>query len=183
VSGGGSRGTYEETASPSGLPTLRFGPGIQQYTVTDIGAVGFSGISEATLFVVFGLNNDTTAWGIFDTLSASGPFWRWDGDGHGYFGVFRANRLAAQPTNQPTDGWHYHTVRSGPANGYDYRRNGSLDIDTTTDWSFPGNARIGYENVANQLDGWISEVRIYARELTDAEVTETEDGLRAKWGV
>jgi hypothetical protein len=37
--------------------------------------------------------------------------------------------------------------------------------------------------VANQLDGWISEVRIYARELTDAEVTETEDGLRAKWGV
>ena len=182
TSGGGSRAAYRETHAPSGLPALYFGPTIQQYDVTDIGAVGFSGISEGTLFVVFGLNSDNQ-WGIFDTMSASGPFWSWGGDGNGYFGVFRAGRIAGQPPNQPTTGWHQHTVRSGPANGYDIRRNGSLDLDTTTDWSFPANARIGYENVANQLDGWISEIRLYARELTDAEVTETEQGLVSKWGV
>jgi len=181
--GAGSKPDYKINIL-NGLPVVRWPDNTtRQLVVTDM-ADAFSGISEGTLFVVFAPNNDEL-YGVVEFTSAVGPFWRFS-NGDGYFGVFRANRVNNVPAGQPTTGWHYHTIRSGPVNLYDIRRDGSLDYDGIPrgTWGISTNLRVGMENVANQLCGDIAEIILYARELDDDEVATVEANIpQAKWGL
>lgn len=177
-----------KTAIQNGLPIVRFDGLNDVLTITGLNTASFSGITEGTLFAVFNPRLETPTgaaqYGIVEFNGASDGFWRFAGDGNGYFAVFRAARLSGQPSAQPFgDAWHYHTVRSGPINGYDIRRNGSLDVDTTTNWGISANAKIGAENIDNWLKGDIAEIAIYARELTDLEVSTVENYLVSKWNL
>lgn len=170
-----------KVAIQNGLAVVRFDGVNDLLRVTDLDDA-FSGISEGTLFAVFAPDGDTN-YGVVEFSGAADGFWRWSGDGNGYFALFRAARLAGQPTAQPTSGWHYHTIRSGAANGYQIRRNGSLDVNTTTNWGISADARIAMEGAANQFKGDIGEILVYADELTDAQVSTLETYLANKWGL
>lgn len=179
TSGGGP--LYQAVAK-NGLPACKFVG--NTVTMTNLGANGFSGISEGTVFVVYAADSDVDGnYGVFTLDGAGDGFWRWGGNGSGFMALFRSARLGG-PADQPNDGtWHYHSVRSGPVNGYQMWRNGSKDIDTTASWGISTDGRLSAQNVHTLSPGWISEVRVYNRELSDAEVADTEAGLAAKWGL
>ena len=166
----------------NGLPGLEFDGNDNMVAGSDLVDVSFSGITEGTLFAVFTILNADGLWGIVEINGAVDGFWNFDGN-QAFMAVFRAVRASAIVTGQPTSGSHYHTVRSGPANAYDYRRNGSLDGEVAANWGVATPVFFGFENVSNFLTGRIHEIRIYNRELTDAEVSDTEAGFREKWGL
>jgi hypothetical protein len=193
-SGKGNHATASGTARPLYKTNIQNGRSIARFdglndtmTVAGLGTDEFSGVTQGTLFAVFNPRLETPTgvgqYGIVDFNGASDGFWRFAGDGNGYFAVFRAARLFAQPTAQPFgNGWHQHTVRSGPASGYQVRRNKVLSVNTTTNWGIPADARVGFENVDNWLAGDIAEVLLYTRELPDPEVTYIENYLSGRWG-
>lgn len=182
VISGGNRPLYVGGAL-NGLPGLQF-DGVNDHFVIDAGLVdtAFNGITQGTLFVVFTILSGDGLWGLVEINGATDAFWNFDGN-TAYMGVFRAVRASSIVTGQPTSGSHYHTVRSGPAGAYDYRRNGSLDGSAAENWGVATPIYIGFENVVNWLTGMIHEIRIYTRELSDTEVTGTENGLAEKWGL
>lgn len=173
-------GPLYEPGAKNGLPACKFTG--NTVTMTDLGANGFNGISQGTVFVVYNADNDPDGnYGVVTLESVGDAFWRWGGNGAGFMGLFRSARLGV-PANQPNDNtWHYHTISSGPANGWRMWRDGSLDIDVAASWGVSDDGRLSAQNVHTLNPGWIAEVRIYTRELTSAEITGTEAGLRSKW--
>lgn len=164
----------------NGKPVVRFDGVNDNLIVTGLGTVEFSGVTEGTMFVVFGptaTNYTVIGFGAADS------YWRFSGDGKGYIGEFRAVRQEAQPSSgQPTSGYHYHTIRSGPASGYEYRQNGVIAFDGTPDWGVPADLEVG-GNALNPFTGDIAEVIVYAAELSDIQVEAVEAYLATRWGL
>jgi hypothetical protein len=174
-----NRPTYK-TGILNGKPVVRFDGLLQQLIVTGLGTVEFSGVTEGTLFAVFG---PTAANYTVVGFGAADSYWRFSGDGKGYIGEMRATRQEAQPSSgQPTSGYHYHTIRSGPASGYEYRQNGVIAFDGTPNWGVPADLEVG-GNALNPFTGDIGEVIVYAAELADIQVEAVEAYLASRWGL
>jgi len=173
--------TYE-TNEQNGLPVVRFA-GSDRLTVSGFGTAEFSTITEMTTFVVYNPEGDT-GYNVLD-LGTTGQHWRFSGDGGMYNSFFRSSRTVNSPSGQPSaDAAVYFTLRSGPANGYDVRRNGSLVAEYTQSWGVASDDLI----LANGGDGglmagYICEVIIYNDELSDAAVSAIETYLVDKWGI
>lgn len=171
------------TGIQNGLPVVRFDGSNDVMDILGLGSE-FGG-SAGTFFVVYGINNGDTAYSVVELSSAASGdaigWWRYT-DTNRYANFFRSNRLGAL-AGQATTGFHYVTIRSGATNGYDWRLDGVLDIDTTTSWGVGTDARIGYDDDISYLNGDVCEIIFYDRELTDAEVTTIEGYLTAKWAV
>jgi len=172
------RPTYK-VSIVNGLPILRFDGSANALTITDFDD-SFSGITEGTLFVVFAVSNGDTNYGVLEFSGAGDGFWRFpDAPGTSYQATFRNARAGGIVIGQPTSGWHYHTIRSGPANAYDYRRNGSLDGQAAVNWAISADMLIGCENV-QYLEGDIEEIIVCAEELSDDNVDATEEYIYNK---
>lgn len=170
------------TGIQNGLPVVRFDGLNDILTVAGLGAA-FAGITEGTLFASFG-PNDLGDYNVCEfTGSLSMGYWRWNGDGNGYIAELRAARLNALPLAQPTAGWHIHTIRSGPINGYNYRRDGSLDVAVAANWGISADCTIGERaDAANSFTGDMGELVLYAAELSDPDVVAVDTTyLWDKW--
>ena len=166
----------------NGRPIVRFDGAGDILTIAGLGTGSFNGISKGTAFVVFSPASDIE-YAILYFSSINTGFWRWSGDGNGYMALFRSARLEGAPTTQPTTGWHLHTIRSGPTNGYDIRRNGVLSVDVAASWGVSTNAILGLEYAGTDLAGDIGEVILCNDELSDAVVATAETNLATKWGI
>lgn len=88
----------------------------------------------------------------------------------------------------PDTNWHYMTYRTG-ASGGKIRQDGTDIATTATAYStgslqmYIGEDRGGIGGNAEYFDGDIAEIILYARELTDSEVSQVEDYLAAKYGL
>jgi hypothetical protein len=166
------------------LPVVRFDGTGDILTITGLGTGAFNGKTAGTGFFVFSPTNDTQ-YAVMGFSSSGGNvgFWRYANDTNGYMALFRANRLNALPLAQPTSGWHIHTVRSGPTDGYNYFREGSLDVDVAADWGVPANAVLGLEYSDTDFKGDMGEIIMYNVELSDANVAIVEAYLSAKWNI
>jgi len=171
-----------KTNIQNGLPVVRYDGAGDILTITGLGTGSFSGISKGTAFVVFSPTSDAE-YAVLYFAGVNTGFWRWGEDGNGYMALFRSARLVGAPTAQPTTGWHLHTIRSGPTNGYDIRRNGSLDVDVAASWGVSTDATLGLEYAGTDLAGDIGEVILYNDELSDADVATVEAYLSDKWGI
>jgi len=151
-------------------------------TISGLGTE-YTGITQGTFFVVYGVSDNDVQYDVCSFSSLTTEHWRFFGDGGMYSTFFRADRLSNSPTAQPTSGYHYFTIRSGPVNAYDIRRNGVLVTEAATNWAAGTNGKIAQESDGGWLAGDICEILFYNRELTDAEVLLIENYLKSKWGL
>lgn len=172
--------TYR-TGIQNGLPIVRFN-GVQRLTVTSFATNNFGGITQMTSFVVYNPRGDA-GYNVLD-CGTVGQHWRF-ADGGFYNSYFRTARTVNDPPNQPNDtNFHFHTLRSGPANAYDVFRDGLLDAEYPQNWGVASDDLIiANGGDAGGLAGDIAEIIIYARELTYAEITTVQDFLVAKWNL
>lgn len=175
------RPTYE-TAQVNGHATLHF--------TTNDSLIGpdfavLLGTTAATLFVVFGLDDPgVSQYGVLRTLDTGSDYWRYAGDGNGYFGVFRANRINTYPTSMPTTGTHLVAVVSGVGTGsYHAYLDGADAGARDPDFGGAGPVILGQDGVGNRLAGRIAEVIVYDSALADADRTAIEGYLNGKYSL
>jgi hypothetical protein len=107
-------------------------------------------------------------------------------DGSVYLGQFRTTRQTITPLSGVTRSqWHLVTLVSRPGtNGWRFFQNARLVYSTTGDASIPAPVATGrlVSTVAGgySLDGWLVDVRLWNRALSDAEVWTLFDP-RTRW--
>ncbi|BAT53776.1 hypothetical protein NOS3756_27390 [Nostoc sp. NIES-3756] len=98
-------------------PTIRFTESsVQELTVSPF----LSGTTGATLYIVFCPNNDSQ-YNLIRTANLD-DYWRFSGNGAGYFGTFRSSRFEAYPLNMPTSGNHLISIHAN-ASSYEVIQN------------------------------------------------------------
>lgn len=155
---------------------MRFDGVANALTAGDLSAV-FP--TAATLLVVVQLNNATT-YSVYGTRDNSDR-WRYEGDGAGYFGVFRGTRLGAYPPAMPTSGTHLFTVRSS-ATHYEVSQDGTSFGAQAADHDGGSFHTLGSSpNVYDFLAGDLAEVLVYPAALSDAELLAAQNYLNLKY--
>lgn len=164
----------------NGLPIVRF-DGVDRLTVPNFATNNFVAITQMTSFVVYNPRGDA-GYNVLN-VGGAGQHWRFAGDGGFYNSYFRNARTVNNPPNQPNDAhFHLHTLRSGPTNTYVVRRDGVLASTYAQAWGVAlADLVIANAGDAGGMAGDIAEIIVYARELTDDEVTVVESYLVAKW--
>lgn len=98
-------------------PTIRFSSAsIQELSISPF----LSGTIGATLYIVFTPNNDDQ-YNLIKTANMD-DYWRFSGNGAGYFGTFRSSRYEGYPLNMPTSGSHLISIHA-TGNNYEVIQN------------------------------------------------------------
>lgn len=172
--------TYK-TGILSGKPVVRFDGVDDELTLGDLSAY-FP--SAATLFVVVILSSDA-AYSIYGTAANDG-FWRWDGDGKGYMGAFRATRIAGYPATMPQTGTRFFELRSS-ASGYRLYQDGlALGDEQAAGYAGGANHRIGNNADAAAdrfLAGDVAEIIVYDSAFSDANRGIIRDYVNSKYAL
>lgn len=190
----GSNGTsYSATAAGAARPllrvaelnghkTLRF-DGTNSVMTTPGSGIGAALPSAATLFIVCTLNSDNE-YTLLDP-NAHSSYWRFSGDGKGYNGCFRANRVEGLINGMPTTGSHIFMVRSS-SSGWDiwmdgtslYSTTGDYESRTDFDWIVGG----AYP-AAQLLNGDLARIAINSNVLSDANATKVFRQFGSQYGI
>jgi hypothetical protein len=178
-----TRPLYKSSGLSAGRPSVRF-DGVDDVLL--LGDLSSFFPAAATVFVAYGLNTDTN-YAVYDTAGLGGGnlgFWRWSGDGNGYYCVFRSARLATYPLAAPTTGNHVTTIRSS-SSAYEARLEGVSKGVQAAAYSAGANHRIGDVGSGGgaSLDGDVFEIFAYSDAKTDAEIIKCERYLGSRWGI
>jgi len=120
-------------------------------------------------------NNTGFAWLLTnDTNSQNYPYT----DGRAYVGTLRNTRVAVTlSTLVDRSAWHLVTVTTSSTNGWQFYQNGILCASASgetfptsngTNWNIGG----AFWNIQSNLDGWVRDIRIYSRWMTQPEVLD-----------
>ncbi len=162
--------------SMGGNAAMRFN-GNSEYQLGNLAGAFPTG---ATVFVVTSFND--AAYNLFDTLN-NDPWWRWNGNGNSYMGVFRNPRLESYVA-MPASGQYVYAVESTPAFWQMYQDNvarGSVGAayHAGNDYRVSG----AYGAAAKYLSGDIAEVIVYDRALSAEKQGQVGAYLREKYRV
>lgn len=160
----------------AGRPVLRF-DGVDDWLSGGDLSAAFA--TAATLFVVAIITNAN--YSIYTTRPVDG-YWRWSGDGHGYFRVFRTARIDGYPVSMPTTGAHLFAVRSGSADYIVWIDGVSQGTQAAGHEGGPDH-RIGFEVSTGFFPGDVAAVLAYDSVLADADRTAIEGYLNGKYSL
>ncbi len=163
----------------NGYPVVRGDGSNDLMTNTTIGAVLHSA-TQGSIIVVANLTGDTS-YGLMGFPTYIG-YWRYVGDGNGYFGVMRGVRLEGTPTAMPTTGAYIFSTVSG-ASTYTIHQNGVSKASTTTSWINPGTLVLFNETTPGYFAGDLAEVIIYNTGLSAADRQTVERYVGAKYAI
>lgn len=118
--------------------------------------------SSWTLFVVW--KSSDTSYCIIETQAVD-SWWRFSGNGDGYFAVFLSTRLENTPSAMPSSGTHYLVARATSGGTYEVYLDGASKA-TTSSFTFasPTRIEVGRNSDgtgAKYLDGDIAEFGMY----------------------
>jgi len=85
--------------------------------------------SSWTMFAVWTVSN--TNYGVIDFNGVDG-YWRFSGDGHGYWSELLSARLTAVPTTMPSSGTHYLVARATSGGTLEIYLDGSSKLSTSS---------------------------------------------------
>ena len=165
---------YYTAAGINGFPTVRF-EGNQELKLNGNLCNNLS--NQVTLFVVTRPLNDE-AYNIVDTNPLSDTWWRYDGDGTSYPGVFRPDRVDRMSA-MPNAGAHIFTLESGI--NYSFYKDRVLQNSVGGNFSCGDIFGIGGMSGGKTLVGDISEVIVYDSILSDTDRTNIESYLYGKY--
>jgi len=142
---------------------------------------------QATLLILYNLDDTSHNWAAAQTGSGSDPYWGANStfSYSSYFGEFRAARLSQQPASgMSVAGQALVEVSSGPTNGYEIYRNTSLLLNTSTYWGVTTTPTIG-RNLSgdNFMNGEIAEFAIINQEITSAQRTAARNYFKNFWNL
>lgn len=169
----GLRPVYK-TNIANGLPAMLFEGGSAHRLSGDV-----IPCSAATWWCVFQV--DSTAAGF--EIVGSGPgnsYYRFEGDGNGYFGAFRGTRINTYPTGVPTTGVVIMTGVS-TASTYQIYFNGTGQGAQSADFDQGSAFELGSDSGGGKnFDGYIFEYGQCSGDES-AELTDLHAYLAAKW--
>lgn len=162
--------------APTGLPVVR-ADGVDD--ILSVAGLGTGwGSTAGTLVIVMRPNGEDIQAAIEFSSSGAG-YWRFDGDGDGYFDTFRNVRLDHLPLAQPTTGTHLFAIRSG-ATAYEAWRDDVKVIDTTASWGVSANLNLFFQGINfSGID--IAEVLMWNSAISDANLALLTTYL-SRWG-
>lgn len=168
-----ARATFKTNVSPSGLAAGYFDGVDDTYDAGNLSAV-FP--AAATVIAVFKPDSDNE-YSVYRSESLSpGSYWRYQGDGNGYFGVFRGTRLEAHPAGMPTTGNHIVGVRSSSA---DYRVMLDRVLQTVQAASYLAGTSHMISPLERAFKGWVYRIIVWNVALTDSELQAAHDELNS----
>ena len=162
----------------NGEPAIRFDGIDDGFLLGDLSASFPTG---ATLFVVCTLNADD-AYNLFSTRN-NDEWWRFNGNGYEYPGVFRTTRIEAYRPSMPTTGSHIFTIES-TGGAWEQWIDGLSGGAAAGDYNPGDDYRIGLaDNVQplKNLQGDIAEILIYNRALSTNERNQVGRYLTEKY--
>ncbi len=114
-------------------PTIRFsGASVEELSVSPF----LSGTSGATLYIVFTPNNNGQ-YNLIQTVNTD-DYWRFSGNGAGYFGTFRSSRYEGYPLGMPSSGSHLISIHATGSNYEVFLDNTTKGLRTDSTYT-PGN--------------------------------------------
>ena len=134
--------------------------------------------SSTSIFIVYGLNGTQINYGILMN-SNIGSWWCYNG-GAGYFGLFTTPRFEAYPATMPTTGNHLIAITAGA--NYNVTLDGTDLGSQAYSWNLGSTLTLGKTDTIG-LDGYVAEMLIYNKILSDAEITLVEEYLNNKYGL
>jgi hypothetical protein len=130
---------------------------------------------EVTMIAVYEPND--TNYSLTDTGSSTSGYWRYSGNGNGYFDDFRSVRLESNPTDMPSSGKHVVTMQSdNTANTYKVWLNNDLKTQVTPNWGVQTDFLLG-KGGGGPLNGKVYALALYNRALNDLERQSVENYL------
>jgi hypothetical protein len=139
------------------------------------------GLSAATVFVVF-TANDSDYVVLSTDNGVNNGYWRWTGDGNGYFDLYRASRINTYPSTMPTAASQYLTLISS-ASTYEVFRGGVGDGAQAASFA-DGALSLGQRADGTvQFAGDVAEVIIFNRAVNSTERGDVESYLATKYGL
>ncbi len=135
--------------------------------------------TAATVLIVATINSDN-AYTLVKANPGVDEWWRWDGDGRFYPGVFRGNRLESYCA-MPDTGSHLFAITSS-ASAWEMSINGTSQGVAGANYNSGGAPLvIGNGSSGGGLNGDIAEVLIYSRVLNATELNTVGAYLSAKY--
>jgi hypothetical protein len=165
-----------KTGGLNGRPVVRFN-GASSFTTADLSS---QFPTTATVFLVTTLSNDN-AYTLVKANPGVDEWWRYDGNGNSYPGVFRGNRLEAY-CPMPNSGSHLFAVSSS-ASAWEMAIDGASKGVAGGNYNAGGALVIGNGSSGGGLNGDIAEVIIYNRTLTAGEADQVGAYLATKYGL
>jgi hypothetical protein len=141
---------------------------------------------EASLFIVYELQNTTQHWDATATGSNNNCYWGTNNvfNYAGYFGEFRASRLEGQPVNMTVAGKHFIEVVSGTSsNSYRLFRDGANLLTTNPAWGVRAIPYIGRAADSKRMNGNIAEIFIAKKAATDSQRISCQNYVKDFWGL
>jgi hypothetical protein len=160
----------------NGQPVIRFN-GASGFTTADLSS---QFPSAATVFIATTINTDN-AYTLVKANPGVDEWWRYDGNGNSYPGVFRGNRLEAY-CPMPNSGSHLFAISSS-ASAWEMAINGDSKGVAGGNYNAGGALVIGNGSSGGGLNGDIAEVLIYSRVLSAEETNAVGYFLEAKYGI
>jgi PKD repeat protein len=137
--------------------------------------------SQRTSMIIFwGLNGTVQQYGVVATKDPGQGYWRYGGDGNGYFQNFRNSRLEAYPNAMPNSGIHISSLIISQTN-YEMFMDGSSMGMQAPDWGTGADFNIGRDENKDSLDGEIVELILYNDTLSSTERQQIEQYLHLKY--
>ncbi|MEJ1938245.1 hypothetical protein WDZ92_49255, partial [Nostoc sp. NIES-2111] len=137
-----------------GKSTLRFsGASVQELSVNPF----LSSTSGATLYIVFTPNNDAQ-YNLIKTANID-DYWRFSGNGSGYFGTFRNSRFEGYPSSMPSSGSHLISIHATGSNYEVIQNNSTKGLRTDSSYTPGDRFRIAADD--KRYTGDISLLLVY----------------------
>lgn len=134
--------------------------------------------NAATVFIAFTPDNDL-AYTVLNTNS-SDTWWRFDGDGKAYMGVYRSTRIDAAYSAESSGDLLYAIASDNSA--YKVWSGGTSKLSTTG--AFNADVTVSLSNdVTRPFSGWVYEVVICNAVLSTADMNTLGAYLGTKWAL
>jgi PKD repeat protein len=158
---------------------MHFDGNMKSLVDSSILSVSNFAMERTTMIIFWGLNGSVPQYGVVATKDGSG-YWRFIGDGSGYFQNFRNVRLEGYPATMPTSGIHISSLVVTDSN-YEFFMDGSSMGIRPSDWGIGNNFYIGRDESHNYLNGEIVELLIYNDSLSSTQRLQVEQYLHDKY--
>lgn len=139
--------------------------------------------SAGSLVVLYALDGTQTMYGLAKMGSAADGYWRYNGDGKGYFDAFRAVRLEGYPASMPSTGVHIASVVSGAS--YIGYIDGASQGSQSANFGVPASGVLFFNNasVDGGVDGWIPFFALTESALSTANHNTIGNELATLYGL
>ena len=141
-------------------------------------------MTAGTLFVVY--KATATSYGVVRVNNdTAGSWWRFGGDGDGYWGIFYTSRIAGYPASMPGSNVAASVIDVSTPTVKEVFVNGVSKGTRSVGFNTPDRVNMGGIVAVGtpRMDGYVAEWGMYDSALTGANLTALQNYLAAKYGL